>query len=78
MLGVGESSATRVLLATGTTETSDEDELQAERMVKWTSRMIDTCEQVQILRGIFSVQRRTPRESDTASPTRGGVLVEPV
>ena len=40
-----QSSSRRVHLATGTMETSDQDELQAERMVKRTSRMIDTCEQ---------------------------------
>ena len=35
-------------------------------MVDWTSRTIDTCEQAYIFKN-FSVQRGTPRESDTAS-----------
>ena len=47
-------------------------------MVDWTSRTIDTCEQALFfLVGIFSVQRGTPRESDTASRREKACLLNP-
>ena len=47
-------------------------------MMDWSSRKINTNEHEWIFLKIFSLQRGAPRESDTASPTRGGVLVEHV
>ena len=46
-------------------------------MVNWTSRTIDTREQALDFLEIFSVQRGTPRESDTASRREEACLLNP-
>ena len=57
-------------------ETSDKDELQAEHIMKWTSRMSTQVSKRRCC-DFFSVQRGIPRESDTASRREEACLLNP-